>query len=493
MRRDGEASGSIDRPWHALWVTLVVGYMALLDVTIVNVAVPSIQSGLGTSPQTVQWVVSGYALAFGLTLVAGGRLGDILGRRRMFLVGLAAFTATSATAGAAWSAASIVTARFLQGAAAGMLTPQNTGLIQQLFQGDDRARAFGWFGTTVGVSAASGPLIGGLLISAFGTDEGWRWVFYVNVPVGLVAMVLAARLLPRAGPRNGSVTRQIDLPGALLLGLAVVSLLLPVVEAEVDPTNRWWWLLLVSPVAAVLFVRHERRVLGRGGAPLLDVRLFTRAPGYASGIVLGTVYFIGFSGVWLVLALLFQDALGYTALESGLAVLPFAVGSAITSVVAGRLVSRFGRWVTVVGLALVVLGFLVLAVLLWWVVPHAVAAWAAVPLFLAGIGSGATISPNVTLTLADVPPEMGGAAGGALQTGQRIGSAVGAAVLAAAYRLTLASHGPGPAIPVAFAVSAVFTSVALAVAVRELRVRRPAELPKALGRIARRTRFVQRP
>ncbi len=469
------APAQVERPWHALWVTLVVGYMALLDVTIVNVAVPSIQTGLDASPQTVQWVVSGYALAFGLTLVAGGRLGDILGRRRMFLIGLAAFTLTSAAAGAAWSAAAIVTARFLQGAAAGLLTPQNTGLIQQLFQGEERARAFGWFGTTVGVSAASGPLIGGLLISVFGAEEGWRWVFYVNVPVGLVAMVLAARLLPKAARRSGSVARQVDIPGALLLGAAVVSLLFPVVEAEVHLANPWWWLLLLSPVAGVLFVRHEQRVLSRGGAPLLDVRLFTRAPGYASGILIGTVYFCGFSGVWLVLALLFQDALGYTALQSGLAVLPFAVGSAITSVVAGRLVNRFGRWVTVVGLALVVLGFLVLAVLLWRVVPGAVAAWAAVPLFVAGVGSGATISPNVTLTLADVPPAMGGAAGGALQTGQRIGSAVGAAVLAAAYRLTLATHGPEPAILVAFAVSAALTSVALAIAVHELRGRRRAE------------------
>src|SRR6478735_628028 len=175
--------------------------MALLDVTIVNVAVPSIEEGLDASPQTVQWVVSGYALTFGLTLVAGGRLGDVVGRRRMFLIGLVAFVVTSAAAGAAWNGEAIVVARLLQGAAAGILTPQNTGLIQQLFTGEDRGRAFGFFGATVGISAAAGPLLGGLLISAFGAEEGWRWVFYVNVPVGLVAMVLAVRLLPKASGR----------------------------------------------------------------------------------------------------------------------------------------------------------------------------------------------------------------------------------------------------------------------------------------------------
>src|SRR4051812_11345718 len=203
-----------DRPWRALTVTLLVGFMTLLDVTIVNVAVPSIQSGLGASAQTVQWVVSGDALTFGLTLVAGGRLGDVLGRRRMFLVGLVGFTVTSALCGAAWSGMAIVVARLLQGVSAGLLTPQNTGLIQELFQGRDRARAFGIFGTTVGVSSAAGPLIGGLLISTFGTETGWRWVFYVNVPIGLAAMVLAVRFLPRpARTRARSVARQIDVAG----------------------------------------------------------------------------------------------------------------------------------------------------------------------------------------------------------------------------------------------------------------------------------------
>ncbi len=471
---DEGGAGSVERPWHALWVTLVVGYMVLLDVTIVNVAVPSIASGLDVSAQTVQWVVSGYALTFGLTLVAGGRLGDIVGRRTMFLVGLAGFTLTSAMAGAAWSGPVIVAARLLQGASAGLLTPQNTGLIQELFSGEDRAKAFGLFGTTVGVSAASGPLIGGLLISAFGAQDGWRWVFYVNVPIGLAAMVLAARVIPRSAPRSkdSSVLRALDPVGALLLGLALLALLFPVVEAQSDPLSPWWFVLVVAPVAAFLFLRHERRVVARGEPPLLDVRLFQQAPGFTSGIVLGTVYFAGFTGVWLVLALFFQDALGYTALQSGLSVMPFAIGSAIASVLAGRLVSRYGRWVTVTGLVLVVTGFAALAAILPLIGSDRVGLWAGLPLFVAGVGSGATISPNITLTLADVPSDMGGAAGGALQTGQRIGSALGAALLAAAYRISLDSSGAATAAALSLGVAALVAGVALAVGVRDLRTTR---------------------
>ena len=449
-------------------MTLLVGFMTLLDVTIVNVAIPSIQTGLEASEQSVQWVVSGYALTFGLTLVAGGRLGDVVGRRRMFLVGLAGFTVTSALCGAAWSGPALVAARLLQGVSAGLLTPQNTGLIQQLFEGRDRARAFGIFGTTVGVSSAAGPLIGGGLIAVFGTEEGWRWVFYVNVPIGLVGMVLAVRFLPVATAGGArALARQVDGLGAVLLGVAVLALLLPVVEAQADVATPWWWVLPLAPVATWLFVRRERGLLRRRLPPLLDVRLFSQAPGYASGLVLGTVYFCGFAGVWLVLALLFQEGLGYSALESGLAVLPFAVGSSLTSLLAGRLLERYGHAVLVTGLTTLIVGFLALAVLLAVDVPERLALWTALPLFVAGLGSGAVISPNFTLTLASVPREMGGAAGGALQTGQRIGAAVGAAVLAAVYRVSLDSHGLGTAGAVTFAASAAFAGVALAVAVRQ--------------------------
>jgi EmrB/QacA subfamily drug resistance transporter len=458
--------------WRALAVTLLVGFMSLLDVTIVNVAVPSIEHGLHASPASVQWIVSGYALTFGLTLVAGGRLGDVVGRRRMFLIGLVLFTMTSAGAGLAPDARLLVTARLLQGAAAGLLTPQNSGLIQQLFRGEERGRAFGLFGTTVGVSSAVGPVLGGLIIAIFGTADGWRWVFFVNVPIGLVGMVLAARWLPRAEPRNESVRSQIDGVGAGLLGLAVLAVLLPIVQAMSTPLTPWWFVLLLAPAAVWAFVRWERRVLRRGRAPLLDLRLFTHAPGYSSGIALGTAYFCGFSGLWLVLALYLQDGLGLTALESGLAVTPFAIGSAIASVTAGRVIIRLGRRVTVLGLSLVVVGFVAMAVVVPLTSPSHPALWLLVPLFIAGIGGGATISPNITMTLSAVPPRMGGAAGAAVQTGQRIGSAIGAAALTATFRLSLSSGaGLGKAVSVAMTVALAFTVVALVIAVRELRIR----------------------
>jgi EmrB/QacA subfamily drug resistance transporter len=461
------------RRWRALAVTLVVGFMALLDVTIVNVAIPSIQRGLDASAQSVQWVVSGYALTFGLVLVAGGRLGDLLGRRRMFILGLTGFTVTSAVAGAAPTDELLVAARLLQGVAAGMLTPQNTGLIQELFRGDERARAFGWFGTTVGVSAATGPVLGGALIALFGEEEGWRVVFLVNVPIGLVAMVLAARLIPRTRPRKGALRHELDPVGALLLGFAVLCVLLPVVRAMSHPSTAWWLLLPLAPVAAVLFARWESRMIARGRSPMLDVRLVQTAPGFATGIALQTVYFAGFSGLWLVLALFFQDGLGYTPLESGLAVTPFAIGSAVTAVVAGRLVGRWGRRLTVGGLLLVAAGFTGLLAAVS--APEHTALLTALPLLVAGVGSGAVISPNVTMTLSNVPPYMGGASGGAIQTGARVGSAIGAAVLVAAFRITLDGAAYPEAARVAFLCAIGFVLVALALASVELRQQRRQE------------------
>jgi EmrB/QacA subfamily drug resistance transporter len=462
------------RRWRALAVTLAAGFMTLLDVSIVNVALPSMQRGLHASPQGIQWVVSGYALAFGLTLVAGGRLGDVLGRRRMFLIALTAFVITSAAAGAAPNEALLVTARLAQGLAAGTLTPQNSGLIQDLFRGAERGKAFGMLGATIGISTAAGPVIGGLILALFGEQDGWRWVFYVNVPIGVVALVLTRRLVPKIEPRGESVRSQIDFLGMALLGLATVGVLFPLVQAEGGGSPLLW---LILPVAAALgfgFVQWERRMLASGHSPLLDLRLFTDTSGFASGITLASIYFCGFSGIWLVLSLFFQDGLHYTPLQSGLAVTPFALGSAATAAVAGRLVSRWGRRLTVVGLCLIVVGLSVGAVLIPMVSAGHTGLVLILPLLIAGIGGGAVISPNTTLTLACVPNTMSGSAGGALQTGQRIGTAVGTAVLASAFRITVShTHGDFPdAASVAIACSVVFILAALGVAIIELRAGR---------------------
>jgi EmrB/QacA subfamily drug resistance transporter len=447
--------------------------MSLLDVSIVNVALPSMQIGLNASAGAVQWVVSGYALAFGLTLVAGGRLGDAFGRRTIFMIALAMFVLTSALAGAAPSIELLIAARLLQGASAGMLTPQSSGLIQNMFSGAERGRAFGLLGATIGISTAVGPILGGLIIAAFGAESGWRWVFYVNVPIGIAALFFAAKLLPKEESRKLHVRNEIDFVGALLLGLAVVCVLYPVVQLEGGGASQLW-LLVLLPVAVVLgflFVRWEHRTVREGREPLLDIRLFTNTAGFGSGAAIGAVYFCGFAGIFVVLAMFFQTGLHYTALQSGLAVTSFALGSSVSAAIAGRLVARWGRRITVTALSVVALGMASAAVVGLLVPADQAGLWMSIPLLVAGIGGGAVISPNVTLTLENVPVRMAGAAGGAMQTGQRIGTAIGAALLVAAFHIgtNVADGRYQVGLAVAMGTAVVIIMIALLLAVRELR------------------------
>lgn len=458
------------RRWRVLAVTLLIGFMSLLDVTIVNVAVPSIRAGLETSSEAVQWVVSGYALAFGMTLVAGGRLGDALGRRRMMTLGLVLFVLSSAAVGLAPNAASIVVARLVQGASAGLLTPQNSGLIQQLFRGAERGRAFGMFGFTVAVASATGPLIGGLIIGAAGEEDGWRWLFLINVPIGLFALLLVRRLVPDNPSGSGpDVERdpRIDVVGALLLGLAVVSVLYPLIS--LSGGVGWSSLMVLSfPLLVWAFVRWEQGRVRQGEAPLLDVSLLRSLPGYANGLLVGTLYFTGFTGIFLVLSVHLQEGLGFSPLRAALLVTPFAVGAATTAPLAGRLVGRIGRQVTLLALSVMMTGTGLAAWLvtsapdsLWWTLAPA--------MFLAGVGGGGVISPNFTLTLAEVPPRMGGAAGAALQTGQRIGSALGAALLMTVYLAAQSFTSVELAARWALLTALAVLAVALAAAVRSWR------------------------
>ena len=460
--------GNDPRRWRALSVTLTAGFMSLLDVSIVAVALPSMREGLGASPAGIQWVVSGYALTFGLALVPAGRLGDAYGRRRMFLAALAGFVACSAVAGAAQSVGMLVAARLAQGVAAGTLAPQNSALIQYLFRGAERGRAFGLFGATVGISTAAGPVVGGLILALAGGPGGWRWIFFVNVPIGVLALVLAARLLPRGtpGPRG-----HVDVAGVALLGGGVLAVMLPLVQAESGGLARLWWLFPLGVALLVGFALWERRVVGRGGEPLLDPRLVTQTPGYATGAALGTVYFVGFSGIWLVFALFFQTGLGWTPLQSGLAVTPFALGSTVSAVFGGRLVDRWGRRLTVVGLIGVLVGMSAAAIVLR-LAPTEWVGWAVAPaLLLGGLGGGLVISPNITMTLHDVPVRMAGSAGGALQTGQRFGAAIGTATLPALFYLVLASTGNDfrAAVAAALVAAVVGVAAALLIAVVEWR------------------------
>jgi EmrB/QacA subfamily drug resistance transporter len=459
--------GEDPRRWRALVVTLAGGFMILLDVSIVTVAVPSIQHGLGSSASGVQWVVSGYPLTFGLALVAGGRLGDAFGRRRIYLIALSAFVVTSVLAGLAPTLLLLIVARLLQGLVAGLVTPQNGGLIQDLFRGAERGRAFGLLGATIGVSTAAGPVIGGIILDAFGEPNGWRWVFLVNVPFGLLTLVLAVLLVPPIPSR--STSPDIDLVGIVLLGACVLCVLFPVVQFDSGGLRRFWWLLVLAVPLGYAFHRWEHRRVAEDRAPLVDMRLFTSTPGFSPGAAIGTVYFCGFAGIWLVFAVFFQSGLGFSPLQSGLSVTPFALGSAVSAWLAGRLVARWGRRLTIAGLAMVATGLAGVAVVALLVdTAHLVPA-IVLPMLLAGVGGGAVISPNTTITLSFVPSGMSGVASGVLQTGQRIGTAVGTAALAAVfYAVAGGSHYPAGLAAALFA-AVVLVLIALVLAVVDFR------------------------
>ncbi|MGX6448388.1 MFS transporter [Patulibacter sp. S7RM1-6] len=426
--------------WKALAVCLVAGFMALLDVSIVNVALPSMEEGLGAGENALQWIVSGYALTLGLLLVPAGRLGDARGRRRVFMAGVALFVVASALCGLAPSATVLVLARLLQGVAGGLVTPQVSGFIQELFRGQERGKAFGWFGTTVGVSTALGPLVGGGLIALFGTEHGWRAVFFVNLPIGALALVLARRYLPAPDPDEDDARTELDLLGVVLLGAAVVCLLVPFIEQRTwDSPLR----IALYPLAAVLlalWLRHERRY-GRDHEPVVSLDLF-RIRTYVLGAGVGILYFAGFTATFFIITQYLQTGLGYPAWKAGLATIPFALGTACTASLGSRQVLQRGRKLVAFGLATVVVGMAAA----WTAVgiepgPN-VGLWTALPLFVAGLGGGLVVAPNQTLSLSEVPVRRAGSAGGVLQTAQRIGAAAGIAVTGSVFYGTLAStHG----------------------------------------------------
>ncbi|QNE73967.1 DHA2 family efflux MFS transporter permease subunit [Streptomyces finlayi] len=469
---DTPGSGVPDpRRWKALGVCLVAGFMTLLDVSIVNVALPSIREGLDTTESDLQWVLSGYALAFGLFLIPAGRLGDARGRRAVFMAGLTLFTLASAACGAAQSSLWLVIARLVQGLAGGLISPQISALIQQMFSGGERGRAFGMFGTVVGISTTVGPLLGGLLIQVAGAAEGWRWVFYVNLPLGVVCLLLARRLLPDTPSAAPVRARDLDPVGVLLLGAGVLAMLLPFVQAQQWPGHRKWLLLILSAALLAVFVRWESRCAARFTQPVLNLALF-RLRSYWLGCLLILLYFAGFTSIFFVTTLYLQSGQHYTALQAGLAVTPFALGSGLTASIGGRLVGRFGRPLVVVGLTMVTAG-LALTALAVNLVPGTNAGWAmAAPLLLAGLGSGLVIAPNQTLTLSEVPVAGAGSAGGTLQTGQRVGSAIGIAAVGAVFFAQVGPDGWATAYDHGLLVSVAFVLAGLLVAVADVRATR---------------------
>lgn len=452
------------KAWIALSVLLIGTAMSLLNSTIVNVALPAIRTSLNVTDTTLSWIISGWALAFGLTLIPAGRLGDRIGHKWVFFAGILLFTTSSIACGLAQSGSELVIARLFQGLAGGVFFPAVTVYIQLLFTGRTRSTAFGVMGAVIGVASAIGPLVGGALIEIAGSTDGWRLVFYVNVPFGLITLVATATLVPNnIGDRVP--TKGLDLCGLLLLSVALVLLLVPLVEGQAHNWPRW---TAVSICAAALafagFIRWEHRVDARGRFSLVPPRLLRR-PALAAGSVMALLFFAAFVSIFFVLALLWQRGLGLSALDTGLLSLPFAVGHIVGALVSGRLSTRVGRAVLFLASAALTLGLTWTSVCLALSTPESITAWTFVaPLALSGMGSGLFISPNTQFAVSVVAPEETGAASAIVATMQRLGTAIGLAVVATVLYNHLARHSDGSQSFVDAAAIAIAVCAALAAA-----------------------------
>ena len=435
MSASAPALGTIQvtprRGWIAFAVILLGAVMSLIDATIVNVALPSIRTSIDASEATLSWIISGYALAFGLALIPAGRLGDRFGHKWVFFSGLVLFVASSVACGLSQSDGQLIVSRVVQGLAGGIYLPAVSAYIQLLFSGRVRGRAFAVFGAVLGVSSAIGPVLGGLLIQAFGTSDGWRWVFFVNLPIGIVALIATAVIVPNS-PKQGATG--LDAVGLLLLTGALSAILVPLIEGQDQGWPLWTYLSLGGGVVLlVLFALWERGVVARGKTALVPPHLFSH-PAFTAGTFLALVYFAAFVSIFFSISLLWQSGLGHTALESGLVSIPFAIGSIVGASQSTRLAVRIGRTVLVIGAGMVALGLLGVWLVLRLVHATDLTSWDLLgPLLVAGVGSGFFIAPNVQFIVATVDPSEAGAASGVISTMQRIGSAIGIAVIGSVF------------------------------------------------------------
>lgn len=457
--------------WQALAVLLASMFMALLDTTVVNVALPTMQTTLSASESSLSWVIAGYALALGLALIPAGRIGDRMGHKGVFIAGVALFTAASVACGLAQSDTQLVIFRFAQGLGGGLFTPAVTAFIQLLFPGPVRGKAFAAMGAVIGISTAIGPVVGGLIIQAFGDANGWRLVFGINLPIGLVTIAAAVVLLPGITPRSENAGHppraRIDWIGLVLLTVGLIALLVPLIQGQDADWATWTFLTIAAAVVLlVLFAAWEVVYARRGHDPLVPPRLFTH-PAFSGGVGLAMVYFAAFTSIFFVLSILWQAGLGHTALETGLMLVPFAVGSIIASSLSDRLSRRLGRTVLILGTLLVTIGLAWTWLILRAADPIELTSWnLLLPLLIAGIGNGAFIAPNTAFIIATVTWSEAGAASGVVATAQRIGSAIGIAVVGSVLFSTLTITGPAT-VPPAFtdaaaAAMAVSTGLSLA-------------------------------
>jgi len=414
------------RRWLTLIILLLAAFMNLLDVSIVNIAIPSIQRDLHASYADVQWALAGYTLAYALVLITGGRLGDTFGRKRLFLIGVTGFTIMSALCGAAQSPGVLIACRVVQGAMGAIMVPQVLAVIQVIFPPKDRIKALAGFGVTAGLGTVSGPLLGGLLIQHNLLGLGWRPIFLINVPVGIIAVVASAVLVRESrAPRPP----KLDPVGVGLISAALLLLLYPLVEGRQLGWPAWTFVSMAAaaPLLAV-FIGYERVKARRDGSPLVPLSLF-RDRGFSTGMAITIAFFLGIASFGLVLTLFLQLGLGFTPLHAGLTFLPFSVGVLLSSGAAARLAPRFGRGVTMAGALIIAAGMAGLIV----IVHHygaAVTTWELTPgLLAAGLGLGTVIAPLADIVLDRVPRQDAGSASGVFNTGLQVGNSIGIAVI----------------------------------------------------------------
>jgi EmrB/QacA subfamily drug resistance transporter len=427
------------RRWIILALVLAAECMDLLDGTIVNVAAPTIQADLHSSTSALQWIIGGYALAFAVGLITGGRLGDIYGRKRLFVLGALSFVAASVACSCAVSPEMLIGCRMAQGAAAALLIPQGLGIIRDVFAPQDQGAAFAVFGPVIGLSAALGPIIGGALVDANAFGTGWRLIFFVNLPLGLVAAIGAARLMPESrAPRRP----RLDLVGTALAALAMGLLIYPLIQGRAAGWPAWTYLMVagtaVSVALLIAWSRHVRRI---GHDPLIEASIFGHRA-YTTGILTIVVFFAGMLGTLLVLTLFLQFGEHFSAIHAGLTLAPFAAGSATGATLAATvLVPRLGRTALQIAALIVAAG-------IWWlrsvVAEHGLDTTSVMmigPQLTVGLGLGMLISPLFDFILASVTDEEVGSASGVLNAVQQLAGAVGVAGIGTIFFTTLAHHG----------------------------------------------------
>jgi EmrB/QacA subfamily drug resistance transporter len=411
-------------------ILMFAAFMDLLDVTIVNVALPAIRTDLDASPAHLEWILGGYTLAFAVLLITGGRLGDIFGRQRIFVLGVAGFTAASLVACLSGNGEVLVAARVVQGAFAAMMVPQLLSTVQVLYAPKERAGIFGMVGAVSGTAAVIGPLLGGWLITSNAFGLGWRSIFLINIPVGIALVVLALKYVPNT--RSERATR-LDLPGVVLATAGVFMLVFPLIEGRQQGWPAWIWAMFAaSAIVLALFVANQAKTDRETGSALLPMHLFANK-GFTAGLVTQTTFQGAMAGLALTLVIYVQSGLGFSAIHAGLVLLPFSLGAFVGVGISAPLGLRLGK---VIPLA----GALAQAVGVWWLAQvvsskgDGFGGWDGTPpMLLAGIGLGLLVVPLIDIALATVPTDDAGAASGTYSTFQQLGAALGIAIIGAVF------------------------------------------------------------